>query len=187
MINKDYEYDIIFIGRGGQGVVTAAQLLGEIVFLEGYNDAIVVPTFGPERRGAPVEATLRFSCNKIYKLSQPEQADFIFVLDESLFFQDKILKRTKDKCTVIVNSKEKFISKSDISIYKYPITKISLEKKLIVQGLPVVNTLMLGAIAKVTKLITLENINKVIHENFNEKVALKNIDTIKEVYDGIDN
>lgn len=185
MKNKNYEYEAIFIGRGGQGVVTAAQLLGEILFLEGFKNSVVIPTFGPERRGAPVETAIRFSYNTIYKLSQPDKADYLFFLDESLFSHDLIANRIKENACIIINSKENSVSLNDVSVYKFPITKTSLANKLIVQGFPVVNTPMLGAIAKITRLITLDNINKILNNKFNEKAANKNMETVQTVYDNI--
>jgi 2-oxoacid:acceptor oxidoreductase gamma subunit (pyruvate/2-ketoisovalerate family) len=183
MKQKDYEYEVIFIGRGGQGVVTAAQLLGETLFLEGYNDAVVIPTFGPERRGAPVKVALRFSYAKIYKFSQPDNADYLFFLDESLFDLDTVSSFLKKDTCIIVNSKTTEILSAPHLIYKFPVTKVSLNNKLIVQGAPVVNTPMLGVIAKLTGIISLANIEKVIYNNFKESVAEKNMETIKKIFD----
>ena len=74
--------EVIWFGRGGQGAVVAAQILAESAYLEGFRGVTSAPTFGPERRGAPVTASTRISEDPIRMFSQVEMADIAIVLDE---------------------------------------------------------------------------------------------------------
>ena len=72
--------ELVFFGRGGQGAVTAAQVLATAAFREGkYSQAF--PSFGPERRGAPVTAYARIDETPIVDRSQVDRADYLMVLD----------------------------------------------------------------------------------------------------------
>ena len=78
-------YEVIWHGRGGQGVVIAAQILAESAYVQGFKGVTSAPTFGPERRGAPLTASTRISDAPIRTFSQIEKADIAVVLDPSLF------------------------------------------------------------------------------------------------------
>jgi 2-oxoacid:acceptor oxidoreductase gamma subunit (pyruvate/2-ketoisovalerate family) len=86
-------HEVIWHGRGGQGVVVAAQILAEAAYLEGFKGVTSAPTFGPERRGAPLTASTRIADNPIRTFSQTEMADIAVVLDDSLFGVVDILGR----------------------------------------------------------------------------------------------
>ena len=79
--------DIIEIrwhGRGGQGAITAAKIVANAAFVSGYKGVVMAPTFGTERRGAPIFTSLKISKNKIYDLSPITTPDMVVVLDHSL-------------------------------------------------------------------------------------------------------
>src|SRR5512133_3523569 len=84
-------FEVIWHGRGGQGVVIAAQILAESAYLQGFNGVTSAPTCGPERRGAPLTASTRISDTPIRTFSQIEKADIAVVLDPSLFHVVDIL------------------------------------------------------------------------------------------------
>ncbi|MCX5853490.1 MAG: 2-oxoacid:acceptor oxidoreductase family protein, partial [Deltaproteobacteria bacterium] len=84
-------HEVIWHGRGGQGVVVAAQILAESAYFQGFKGVTSVPTFGPERRGAPLTASTRISDEPIRTFSQIEQADVAVVLDVSLMNTINIL------------------------------------------------------------------------------------------------
>ena len=77
-------YEIIWHGRGGQGVVLAAQILAEAAYIQGFRGVTSAPTFGPERRGAPLTASTRISDEPVRTFSQIASADIAVILDESL-------------------------------------------------------------------------------------------------------
>ena len=87
--------EILWLGRGGQGAFTAAKLLGAAYAAKG-DDAysLAFPSFGPERRGAPVRAFTKLDSKPILDRSETELADYIVILDETLYSENlkKLLK-----------------------------------------------------------------------------------------------
>ena len=78
--------EIIWYGRGGQGAFTAAKLLGAAYALKGDSYySLAFPSFGPERRGAPVKAFTKLDAKPILDRSETEKADYIVILDETLY------------------------------------------------------------------------------------------------------
>lgn len=78
--------EIIWLGRGGQGAFTAAKLLGAAYADKGSeNHALAFPSFGPERRGAPVRAFTKLDNKPILDRSETEKADYIIILDDTLY------------------------------------------------------------------------------------------------------
>ena len=163
-------------GRGGQGAVTASELLAVSAFKDGkFSQAF--PSFGPERTGAPVEAYCRIDDRFINIRTHVYEPDYLLVLDESLLSVVDITKGLKKNGIIIINSEKK----PDLKFKTYTInaTKIALD----VLGRPIVNTAMLGAFAKASKLISLKSIEEAIKERFSPDLAKKNIEAIKQAYD----
>ncbi len=86
-INKSL-YEIRWHGRGGQGAITAAKIVAQAAFLEGYGGVTAAPSFGAERRGAPVSASTRISQEPVMVMSQVENPDVVVVLDQTLLKRD---------------------------------------------------------------------------------------------------
>jgi len=87
MVLDDRDQAIINVtwhGRGGQGAVTAAMILAEAAYIDGYKGVTAAPFFGVERRGAPITATTRFSKIPIRTLTPTAKAEVVVVLDERL-------------------------------------------------------------------------------------------------------
>ena len=79
-------YEFLWHGRGGQGAFTAARLLGTAFALnKDGNNALAFPSFGPERRGAPIRAFTKLSDKKIGDRSELKKADYVIYLDDTLF------------------------------------------------------------------------------------------------------
>jgi len=91
-------------GRGGQGAVTAAQILAEAAYLEGYKGVQAFPYFGAERRGAPIMAFTRMSDEEIRIRSQIYNPDFVVVLDSTLLGLIRVDEGLKEGGIIIVNS-----------------------------------------------------------------------------------
>jgi 2-oxoacid:acceptor oxidoreductase gamma subunit (pyruvate/2-ketoisovalerate family) len=141
-------------GRGGQGGVTSAELLAKAAYLDGYKGVQAFPFFGSERRGAPVKAFTRISTKEINVRSQIYEPDIVAVLDSSILDLIDVTEGLKEGGKVIVNtsSKASELSLNRGHVYTYDGTGIALKLGLLVAGLPVVNTTMLGAFAKATDL-----------------------------------
>jgi pyruvate ferredoxin oxidoreductase gamma subunit len=162
-------------GRGGQGAVTASELLAVSAFKDGkFSQAF--PSFGPERTGAPVEAYCRIDDRFISIRTHVYEPDYLLVLDESLLSVVDITNGLKKNGIIIINSEKK----PDLKFKTYTInaTKIALD----LLGRPIVNTAMLGSFAKASKLISLKSIEEAIKERFSPDLAKKNIEAIKRAY-----
>ena len=164
-------------GRGGQGAVTTAELIAIAAFKDGkFTQA--VPNFGPERRGSPVEAYCRVAKDFITLRTQVYDPDYVIVLDDSLPHVVDITRGLTKSGMILINSEErqKFGS---FPTYTLDASKIAME----VLGRPIVNTVMLGAFAKATKLISLKSLIEAIGERFEGAIRDKNIEAIKRAYE----
>ncbi|MCX6797820.1 MAG: 2-oxoacid:acceptor oxidoreductase family protein [Candidatus Falkowbacteria bacterium] len=169
-------------GRGGQGVVTAAELVAIAAFNEGkYTQAF--PVFGVERTGAPIQSFVRISDQVISTREQIYEPDILIIQDQTLLTGVNVFSGSDSKTQVIINSAlspaqiyqnikknnqtkgwPKLLIKEK-NIFTSPATEIALEifKKNLV------NTVILGALARYTKLITLASIKKAIAVKFADK------------------
>jgi len=172
--------EIRWHGRGGQGVVTASELIAEAAILEG-NFIQAFPEFGPERMGAPIKAFTRLSDEPIKIHSQVYSPDIVMVLDPTLIGQVDVTDGLKDDGVLMVNT---HMSVDELrkalgfngKIYAINATKIAMEKI----GRPVANTSCAGALVKVSGLVKLDNLLKVTEEKFGEKLPEKAIIANKE-------
>ncbi len=164
--------EIRFHGRGGQGAVTAAEILATAAFYDGkYCQAF--PFFGVERRGAPVTAFARIDDRFIRIRSQIYEPDYIVVQDPTLIEVINVADGLKEGGKAIVNTEkdpDEIGLDTGAEIVTINATKIALD----VLGVPIVNTSMLGAFAAVSKEVTLDSIIKAIKKRFIPKLAFKN-------------
>jgi len=168
-------------GRGGQGVVTAAEVLAVAAWEDGiYSQAF--PTFGSERMGAPVAAFVRLDKDGEIRLrSQIYNPDHVIVQDPTLIGAVDIFQGLKPGGVVIINSDKMPANLPDLKEFKVvmvPATDIALK----VLGRPIPNTTLLGAFAAATGAISLEGISKGIKEKFSGELAEKNIEAVKQAY-----
>ncbi len=177
--------EIRWHGRGGQGGVTSAELLAKAAYLDGYKGVQAFPYFGAERRGAPVKAFTRISDREINVRSQIYEPDIVAVLDPGIVDLIDVTEGLKKDGKIIINTHKKpdEFHFDHGHVYTYDGTGIALKNGLLVAGLPVVNTTMLGAFAKATGLVKLETVQKVIMEKWPGKVGEKNAQGAKEAYD----
>jgi len=168
--------EIRFHGRGGQGSVTAAELLAKAVFNEGkYVQAFAL--FGAERRGAPVKAFARIDDEEILVRSQIYSPDYVVILDSSLLAIIDVTEGLKEGGLVLINTRKKpeeIQLRTNSRLATVDATGIALELSLLVAGLPVVNTAILGAFAKATNEVKLESVTSVIKETWPGKIGEKN-------------
>ncbi len=172
--------EIRFHGRGGQGAVTAADLLAVAAFYDGkYSQAF--PFFGVERRGAPVTAFARIDDRYIRIRSQIYEPDYIVVQDPTLLEVVDVAHGLKPEGMAIVNSEKKVRLNTKAEVRSIDATRIALE----ILGAPIVNTAMLGSFAAATNLVSLGSIKKAIEKRFSEKLAAKNIKAVEVAYRGM--
>jgi pyruvate ferredoxin oxidoreductase gamma subunit len=168
-------------GRGGQGSVTAAELLAVAAFADGkFSQAF--PAFGVERRGAPVQAFTRISDDPIRLRAQVYEPDYVIVQDPTLIEVVSIASGVKDDGIILINSDfdpEHFDLDTNAKIMTVHATKIALD----IIGRPIVNTVLLGAFAGVSGLIDPASIKEAVMERFPGKVGEKNAEAIQKAYD----
>lgn len=167
-------------GRGGQGSVTAAELLAIAAFEDGkFSQAF--PFFGVERRGAPVTAFTRLSDKKIRLRSQIYEPDYVIVQDATLISAVDVTAGLKPEGVVIVNSEK---SAGDvgldgtIDVRTIDATGIALE----IIGRPIVNTTLLGAFAGATAEISFESIKKSVLARFPGKIGEANVQAAEKAH-----
>ncbi len=167
-------------GRGGQGSVTAAELLAVAAFADGkFSQAF--PAFGVERRGAPVQAFTRIADVPIRLRSQIYSPDFVIVQDPTLLESVDVASGLKENGILIINSDfeaSKFKLDTKARIMTVNATNIALE----IIGLPIVNTVLLGAFAGATGTIRPESIMDAVKKRFPGKVGEKNAAAIMKAY-----
>ncbi|MBS7620967.1 pyruvate ferredoxin oxidoreductase subunit gamma [Candidatus Bathyarchaeota archaeon] len=171
-------------GRGGQGAVTAAQLLAHAAHTEGkYVQAF--PYFGAERRGAPVKAFARISDAPILLHSQVYNPDYVVVLDPQLYKIIDVTEGLKKDGIIVMNSTKKpdELGLKGWRVATVDATGIALELNLRVAGLPVVNSSMLGAFSRATDEVQLESVLKAIRGNWRGSAGEKNARAAELAYE----
>jgi len=156
--------------RGGQGMVTAFEILAKIFSKIGDFQVQSFPAFGVERTGAPIQAFLRVSKGPILNRSNIYNPHLVVVFDETLIEQVPVLNGLKKDGAILLNTNSKI---EDLKIdannaYTVPATKISLEKGLGTKALPIVNAAMIGAIIKILK-VDIDIATQIISENVPSK------------------
>ena len=164
-------------GRGGQGAVTAMEILAKAAAMDG-KFVQAFPYFGVERRGAPVRAFCRISEGPMTLRSQIYKPDYILVLDPSLLELPEIQDGLKEDSVVVANSREKPNPGFSQKTYHYDATSLAVD----VLGRDIVNTAMLGVFAKATGLVSLESLLKVVGGKFEGKVAELNRQLVERAY-----
>ncbi len=178
---KDIEPIAIRIhGRGGQGSVTSAELVAQAAISENkYAQAF--PSFGPERRGAPVQAFIRIDSSKPIRIRAGiTKPDIVVVLDPSLLDIVDITSGLKEGGIIVVNTKDTLeeIEKKFGSGYKFAIIDAtSIAREFL--GRPIVNTTMIGALVRASHIIELESLLHPLEKRFgkladNNKKAMQN-------------
>ncbi|MFZ9195859.1 MAG: 2-oxoacid:acceptor oxidoreductase family protein [Burkholderiales bacterium] len=180
-----------FHGRGGQGVVTAAEMLSIAAFEQGRH-AMAFPSFGSERTGAPVVAFCRIDDHEI-RLREPILTpDVLIIQDPTLLHQVDVFQGLKSDGYVLINSTRSFddLGVGDIAkkfrherLTNVPATEIAIKHL----GRPVANAVLLGGFAALSGLITLEAVSHAIREKFSGKIAEGNVAAAAEAYEYIRN
>lgn len=175
--------EITFFGRGGQGAVVASEILADAYFRNG-RQVQSFPSFGVERRGAPVTAFLRIADRFIYVRSMIYQADLGLVFSAGIMQTPLFSPMLKEKATLLINSGEKIKNLDKFRPFYVDATAIALECNLGSEAQPLVNTSMLGAYAKVTGDLDLDNLLEAVRENVPQQVE-NNLLAVKKAYEAV--
>jgi pyruvate ferredoxin oxidoreductase gamma subunit len=171
-----------FHGRGGQGAVTSAELVAQAAIDTGKY-ATAFPSFGPERRGAPVVAFARVDDMPVRVRSKVYNPDVVIVLDPSLVEITDPVQGLRQAGILIINS-----AKDPASIRKrlsysgrLAVVDASLIAKEVI-GLPITNTTMVGALLKGTDLLSIEALKGPFQRRFG-KIAARNIEAMRRAWE----
>jgi len=173
-------------GRGGQGVVTAAELIALAAFYEGY-EAQAFPSFGVERTGAPIQSFARISKKTIITREQIYEPTILIIQDSTLLDTVDVFSGSTKETIVIINSAKNNWPKLTAKFKKLYFTAAT-EVALEIFGKNIVNTVILGAFAKYTNLVSLASLKKAISEKFKDKgeeIINKNIKAIEKIYNSV--
>jgi 2-oxoacid:acceptor oxidoreductase gamma subunit (pyruvate/2-ketoisovalerate family) len=162
---KEETLEIRWHGRGGQGAITAAKIVALAAFDSGFRGVVMAPSFGTERRGAPVDASLKISKTKIHDLGPIEQPDVVVVLDDALLDEVNVTAGMKPGGTVIINT-PKPRGEFDFEGFKLATADVTglAEKAGLKRG--IVNTGIIGAFAKALPIVPLPALLQAIEVEF---------------------
>src|ERR1035437_9112521 len=137
--------------RGGQGMVTAFEILAKVFSYSKNQEVQAFPSFGVERTGAPIQAFLRISPDAILNRSNVYSPNLVVVFDEGLIEQTAVFDGLTENGIILINTDKhpSFYKGKAKNIFTVPATKISVENKLGSKSLPIVNAAMIGAILKI--------------------------------------
>ncbi|MDR2594656.1 MAG: 2-oxoacid:acceptor oxidoreductase family protein [Fibromonadaceae bacterium] len=170
--------EVLWHGRGGQGAFTAARILGAAYSFKGEGFfALAFPSFGPERRGAPIRAFTKLSNKPLHSRSEIKKSDYIIYLDDTLFSQDS-LNTLKENGKIILNTTATY---EDTRIITFDATKIASE----ILGLRVTNTVMLGALSAFFDQVSVKDIEFAIEKAMPQKLWKGNKAVITAAYNAL--
>jgi pyruvate ferredoxin oxidoreductase gamma subunit len=167
-------FEIRIHSRGGQGGVTAARLLALAAIHDGKY-ATAAPFYGAERRGAPIVSFVRIDDKPIRIYSQIKKPDMVIVLDASVMDVVDVLQGLKSGGKVLVNSQQKKEFAGYVS-GNVDLTGIALKENLVVSGSPILNTPVIGALAKMG-IVSVDSARKAIREMFTDERNVKAAET----------
>ena len=172
--------EVRFHGRGGQGAVTSAEIIAQAAIKQGMR-AQAFPSFGPERRGAPVQAFLRVSDKPIRLRSKVYKPDSVLILDPTLVASANPTAGLKKGGYIIINSNKSVEDLKKIfpgqNIVAVDATKIAKEEL----GVPITNTTMLGALVRATRVVELSTLEEPVRNRFGVN-GQKNINAYTRAY-----
>lgn len=180
--------EIRWHGRGGQGVVTAGELLAEAAMEEGkYLQAF--PDYGPERMGAPIKSYTRISDEPIEIHHQILNPDIVIVVNPNLIGVINLTEGLKENGTVIINTPDspaevrKRLGIKGGKVVTLDATRIAMDTL----GRDIPSTLMLGAVVKATGLVSLDSVIRLTKERLGAKLSTEmveaNVTALKQAYE----
>jgi pyruvate ferredoxin oxidoreductase gamma subunit len=179
-------FEVRIHGRGGQGVVTAAELLSVAAFLEGRH-AQAFPSFGSERTGAPVVAYCRIADRAIRTREPIFSPNGLIVQDPTLLQQVAVFEGLRPDGYLLINSAK---SLGELGIDEV-VARLRPDRVLVVPatalaqrflGRPVPNAVLLGGFAAASGVVSIESVASAIRKRFSESLAKNNIAAAEEAF-----
>ena len=183
MTNTDQLVEIRWHGRGGQGAVTSAELLARAAIGEGkYAQAF--PKFGPERRGAPVQAFDRISGQEPIRVrADVDTPDVVVVLDPTLLRIIDVTSGLRDSGVLILNTSRQIADVEADFGTKWRLATVDAMRIAREElGVPIVNTTMLGALLRATGVVNAESLVVPLQQRFN-RLAERNINAMNRAFE----
>jgi pyruvate ferredoxin oxidoreductase gamma subunit len=176
-------------GRGGQGVVTAAELLSVAAFLDGH-EAQAFPSFGSERMGAPVMAFCRIDDIPIRVREPVAQPSAVLVCDATLLQQVEVFAGLPEDGYALINS---IHSWSDLGLDDLPrdpgggrmLTVPATDLARAHIGQPLANTCLLGGFAALTGAVTIGSVETALRQRFPGKTGERNVGAARAAYEWV--
>lgn len=180
--NQPKMVQIRWHGRGGQGAITAAKVVAEAMFKSGYGGVVMAPTFGTERRGAPVSTSLKVSRDKIYDLSPIQAPDIVVVLDHLILNEVDVTVGLKRGGLMVINSPRPAEDhrQAEFRVAVANVTRLGIEAGL---RKGIVNSGIIGALGKASGLVDLEILAASIADEFVGRRPEENVKAARLVYD----
>ncbi len=169
----DQPVEIRWHGRGGQGAITAAKIFAQAAFESGFPGVVMAPSFGTERRGAPVEVSLKIAKTTINDLCPIQNPDVVVVLDDSLLAEINVTAGMKPGGILVINThKDAVAHNGNVRVATADVTHLA-EQAGLKRG--IVNTGIIGALAKVLPIVPLAKLLAAIEAEFAGKKAAENV------------
>ncbi|MEM3105183.1 MAG: 2-oxoacid:acceptor oxidoreductase family protein [Candidatus Bathyarchaeia archaeon] len=179
-------WEIFWLGRAGQGVITASHILSAAAILEGKH-VQAFPQFGAERLGAPVRGYTRISDEPIEIHSSISKPDVAVIMYTNLL-RDLVKNRNLPDAKILVvnNSGDEQLAKQVRSlksnVWAVNATGISMS----IFGRVVVNTPMVGALVKVAPIVSLKAVEEAVVERFKEVLGARNVEAVRRAYESVE-
>lgn len=169
-------------GRGGQGAITAAKIVANAAFASGYEGIVMVPSFGTERRGAPVSTSLKISKTKINDLSPTENPDIVVVLDHMLLDEIDVTAGLKAGGLLVLNS-PRHLEDYQFKNLKLAIADVTTLSSEVGLRKGIVNSGIIGVLARAVDLVEMSVLAKEIEAEFVGKKPAENAQSALLAYE----
>ena len=178
---KSDTVEIRWHGRGGQGAITAAKIVAQAAFESGFPGVVMAPSFGTERRGAPVEVSLKISKRKINDVCPIEHPDVVVVLDDSMLREIDVTAGLKPGGILVINTPKgrAVYDGNHIRVATADVTHLA-EQAGLKRG--IVNTGIIGALAKALPIVPFAKLREAITMEFNGKKGAENAEAARLTY-----
>jgi len=179
---QDETLEIRWHGRGGQGAITAAKIFAQAAFGSGFAGVVMAPSFGTERRGAPVEVSLKISKTKINDLCPIENPDVVVVLDDSILGEIDVTAGIKPGGTLVINTPRgrETYDFGRVNLATADVTRLAEEAGL-KRG--IVNTGIIGALAKAIPIVPLSTLLDAIKVEFDGRKGDENAEAARMTFE----
>jgi len=169
-------------GRGGQGAITAAKIVATAAFDSGYSGVVMAPTFGTERRGAPVMTSLKIAREKIYDLSPIENPDIVVILDHLLLKEADVTGGLVPGGLIVLNTPkpQSAYSFDGMRLATADVTAISVEAGLR-HGM--VNSGIIGVLGRALDIVSIDSLLSAVTAEFSSKKPQQNAEACRIAYE----